>query len=82
MLQFQLLNLEVCYCDYIFIIYCNKYSIDVAMENWGIILYAEQHFLFNKTTGTQDAEMNIIQAMAHEVAHMWFGNLVTHKWLL
>lgn len=52
------------------------------MENWGIILYAEQHFLFNKTTGTQDAEMNIIQAMAHEVAHMWFGNLVTHKWLL
>lgn len=50
------------------------------MENWGLILYLENSLHYNDKTSTLANEINIIRVMAHEVAHMWFGNLVTHKW--
>lgn len=51
-----------------------------AMENWGLITYREEALLFKETTTSNSEKMLISKVMAHETAHQWFGNLVTHKW--
>ncbi|CAF0852077.1 unnamed protein product [Brachionus calyciflorus] len=50
-----------------------------AMENWGLAIYKEANFLFNDKS-TQTTESNVVRVIAHEISHMWFGNLVTPKW--
>jgi aminopeptidase N len=50
------------------------------MENWGLVTYREPFLLWNKITGTLNAESTVVRIMAHEIAHMWFGNWVTPKW--
>ena len=51
-----------------------------AMENWGLAIYQERNLLYNAKTTTKAAEQNIVRIISHEIAHMWFGNLVTPKW--
>lgn len=51
-----------------------------AMENWGLITYREMALLADpKTTGISSRQY-IATVIAHELAHQWFGNLVTMKW--
>ncbi len=50
-----------------------------AMENWGAILYFDQ-FLLVDDDSTEAERQNIFGNVAHEVAHQWFGNLVTMTW--
>lgn len=51
-----------------------------AMENWGLITYRESVFLADpKTTGVANKH-TIATVIAHELAHQWFGNLVTMEW--
>ena len=51
-----------------------------AMENWGLITYRETSLLYSpKETGAK-AKQWITVVIAHELAHQWFGNLVTMKW--
>lgn len=50
-----------------------------AMENWGIITYRESYLLVDKTTGPSNKHV-IASVIAHELAHQWFGNLVTMQW--
>lgn len=50
-----------------------------AMENWGLITYRETALLANDQTAEDDREQ-IATVIAHEIAHQWFGNLVTMKW--
>ena len=53
---------------------------DGAMENWGLITYEEWLLLFDdELSGATDKE-DITDVMAHELAHQWFGNVVTMKW--
>ena len=49
------------------------------MENWGLAIYKEIYFLHNANT-SQAIEQQIVKIIAHEISHMWFGNLVTPKW--
>ena len=49
------------------------------MENWGLAIYKEIYFLHNSNT-SQFIEQQIVKIIAHEISHMWFGNLVTPKW--
>ncbi|GLG93871.1 Aminopeptidase N [Gryllus bimaculatus] len=49
-----------------------------AMENWGLVTYRESMLLFND--GTAFARKGIATVIAHELTHMWFGNLVTTHW--
>ena len=51
-----------------------------AMENWGGITYNEDLLLFNPQASSDLAKQRIFQVMAHEIAHQWFGNLVTMAW--
>ena len=50
------------------------------MENWGLITFRSSCILFDpeKTSDSQKERIAII--IAHELAHMWFGNLVTVGW--
>ncbi|MFM9828069.1 MAG: M1 family metallopeptidase [Sphingomonas sp.] len=51
-----------------------------AMENWGAIFYFEQLVLFDKARATQSDRERIFKVVAHEMAHQWFGDLVTMGW--
>ncbi len=51
-----------------------------AMENWGAILYFEPVLLLDPRYSTPAGKQRIFNVVAHEVAHQWFGNLVTMQW--
>src|SRR5262249_15009372 len=51
-----------------------------AMKNWGGITYFESTFLFDPKNSSADTKQNIYEVLAHEMAHMWFGDLVTMAW--
>lgn len=50
-----------------------------AMENWGLITYRESMFLADETSSV-DARQVVTSTVAHEIAHQWFGDLVTMRW--
>lgn len=51
-----------------------------AMENSGLVIYVQSALIMNPKTASWGAEKTIAHVVAHETAHMWFGNLVTMKW--
>ena len=51
-----------------------------AMENWGAIIYRETALLIDEKTASVGAKQGVADVIAHEVAHQWFGDLVTMKW--
>jgi aminopeptidase N len=51
-----------------------------AMENWGAIAYNEAYLLYAPATDSPRRRQQIYATVAHEVAHQWFGNLVTMAW--
>ena len=50
-----------------------------AMENWGAITYRERLVLADSSSSTMDLRA-VAHVTAHEIAHQWFGDLVTMKW--
>jgi aminopeptidase N len=50
-----------------------------AMENFGCIVHAEQHYLFRSQVTDFEYEQRA-NTILHELAHMWFGDLVTMRW--
>ncbi len=51
-----------------------------AMENWGAIAYNEGRFLYNPGEDSLRQQQAAYGIIAHEIAHQWFGNLVTMAW--
>ena len=51
-----------------------------GMENWGAIVYREDLLLFDPAASTQAQRERVYGIIAHEVAHQWFGDLVTMAW--
>ncbi len=51
-----------------------------AMENAGLILFRESLLLLDRATASLDAQRQVAITVAHEMAHQWFGNLVTMEW--
>lgn len=51
-----------------------------AMENWGLITYSETALLFDPQTSSASDKLWVTKVIAHELAHQWFGNLVTMEW--
>lgn len=48
-----------------------------AMENWGLITYRTVSLLVDNETGSVDSKKWVATTVTHELAHQWFGNLVT-----
>lgn len=51
-----------------------------AMENWGLVTFRKSSLLYNKKTDSTGSKLLVAETVSHELAHMWFGNLVTMKW--
>ncbi|KAG0040333.1 hypothetical protein BGZ82_003638 [Podila clonocystis] len=51
-----------------------------AMENWGLITYRTVALLYDETTSAAQMKEQVAYTVAHEIAHQWFGNLVTMEW--
>ena len=51
-----------------------------AMENLGCITFRESLLLVDPDTSTQNERQQVTDVVAHELAHMWFGDLVTMRW--
>ncbi len=51
-----------------------------AMENWGGVIYSERALLFDEAVGSSDDRKVVHEYVVHELAHQWFGNLVTMRW--
>lgn len=50
------------------------------MENWGLVTYREVLLLYNSKTTSSQSKKRIAYVIGHELAHQWFGNLVTMDW--
>ena len=50
------------------------------MENWGLVIYRDVTLLVDVEESSQSAKSQQILIIAHELAHQWFGNLVTPTW--
>ena len=50
------------------------------MENWGAIIYRETALLIDEKTASVGAKQEVADTIAHEMAHQWFGDLVTAAW--
>ena len=50
-----------------------------AMENWGLVTYREVYLVVDENS-TFASRQQVALVVAHELAHQWFGNLVTMKW--
>ena len=50
------------------------------MENWGIITFKHSILVNNPKTTPSELFQKNARLIAHEVSHMWFGNLVTIEW--
>ena len=51
-----------------------------AMENWGAITFRETILLYDPKTSSTRTKQFIAEVISHEIAHQWFGNLVTMEW--
>ena len=51
-----------------------------AMENFGAVTYRETALLVNPKTAPLSAQKNVAVDVAHEMAHQWFGDMVTMQW--
>ncbi|WEV38809.1 M1 family metallopeptidase [Lactobacillus sp. ESL0680] len=51
-----------------------------AMENWGLVTYREAAILLDPDNATVEQKGYVASVITHELAHQWFGDLVTMKW--
>lgn len=50
------------------------------MENWGALTFREKSLLFDEDESSLFNKQEIAKMITHEIAHLWFGNLVTCEW--
>ena len=51
-----------------------------SMENWGAIFCSQNHLLFDPASSTEADRQEVFRVVSHEMAHQWFGDLVTMAW--
>ncbi|GAA5953426.1 hypothetical protein JCM10213_003080 [Rhodosporidiobolus nylandii] len=61
------------------VVICDEFDCS-AMENWGLICGSTAAMLYDETLSGVAAKRMVVSTVAHECAHMWFGNLVTPEW--
>ena len=48
-----------------------------AMENWGLVTYRETALMIDAAKASPQSKQRVAIVVAHELAHQWFGNIVT-----
>lgn len=72
--------------DYAFNIHMPKMTMAAVpyfgggMENWGLIIYGDKRILLDRKSSTPQRQQSTAGLIAHELAHMWWGDLVTCDW--
>jgi hypothetical protein len=51
-----------------------------SMENWGAIFFSQDDLLFDPAASTERERQTVFLVVSHEMAHQWFGDLVTMAW--
>ncbi|RMX39901.1 hypothetical protein pdam_00022441, partial [Pocillopora damicornis] len=51
-----------------------------AMEEWGLVVFRRALLVYDEQFTSTDAKVKMTKVIAHELAHQWFGNLVTPRW--
>ncbi|KAM3925883.1 aminopeptidase N-like [Leptodactylus fuscus] len=51
-----------------------------AMENWGLVIYRETALFYDSSESSINNKERVLEVISHELAHQWFGNLVTTRW--
>jgi aminopeptidase N len=51
-----------------------------SMENWGAIFFSQDDLLFDRAESTERERQRVFLVVSHEMAHQWFGDLVTMAW--
>ncbi|EGC29778.1 hypothetical protein DICPUDRAFT_51094 [Dictyostelium purpureum] len=51
-----------------------------AMENWGLLTFRQSDLLISEKSSDQENRQRVSEVVSHEIAHQWFGDLVTMKW--
>lgn len=51
-----------------------------ATEHWGLITYRETNLIFDPQESSSSNQRRVADVIAHELAHQWFGNLMTVEW--
>lgn len=51
-----------------------------AMENWGLVTFKERELLIDPKNSSAATKQRVAEVIDHELAHQWFGNLVTMEW--
>jgi aminopeptidase N len=51
-----------------------------SMENWGAIFFSQDDLLFDISESTERERQTVFLVVSHEMAHQWFGDLVTMAW--
>ncbi|XP_053674118.1 aminopeptidase N-like [Anopheles nili] len=51
-----------------------------AMENWGLVIYAEPYLIYDEATNTNRDKENVIATIVHEFVHQFLGNTLTPHW--
>ena len=50
------------------------------MENWGLVTYRESSLFYNPAIDSIENKRRVAKVISHELAHQWYGNLVTMAW--
>jgi aminopeptidase N len=50
-----------------------------AMEHWGLVTFRETNLLYDQNKSSTSNKQSIARVIAHEISHMWFGNLGMNK---
>jgi puromycin-sensitive aminopeptidase len=50
------------------------------MENWGLVTYRETALLVDPDNSSLQSKQRVAIVVGHELAHQWFGNIVTMEW--
>lgn len=58
---------------------CTEFAMG-AMENWGLVTYREVDLMIDEAKASSQQKQRVAIVVAHELAHQWFGNLVTMAW--
>jgi puromycin-sensitive aminopeptidase len=58
---------------------CTEFAMG-AMENWGLVTYREVDLMIDEQAASSQQKQRVAIVVAHELAHQWFGNLVTMDW--